>query len=157
MLGSLGKWLRILGFDTVIPPDIEDAKIDEMALKEARILLTRDRRFSEMAGSPCLLIRSLDVDGQLKEVDGEFEIFKHSKDNKTVLTRCSICNHSLKEIEKGTAEGHVPDGVYEQQDIFWSCEGCGRYYWAGTHYREMLKKLIFLEKSRPKKFDFHTL
>jgi len=141
MLGSLGKWLRILGFDVVIPPDVEDEKIDEMALDGGRILLTRDRRFSEKASSSNLLIRSLDVDTQLREVNEAYGVFGYSRENGMALTRCSVCNHPLEEVPKETVEGRVPERVYGEQDIFWACKGCGRYYWNGTHYGEMRKKI----------------
>lgn len=137
----MGKWLRILGFDVVIPPDVEDEKIDEMAIDESRILLTRDRRFSERARSPNLLIRSLDVDTQLREVNEVYNVFGYSRENGMVLTRCSVCNHSLEEISREMVEGRIPERVHAEQDKFWGCKGCGRYYWNGTHYSEMLKKI----------------
>ncbi len=46
MLGSLARWLRILGYDTAYDNRIEDDDIIERCLRESRIALTRDRRLT---------------------------------------------------------------------------------------------------------------
>jgi len=43
MLGRLGRWLRVLGFDTSYDAALDDAALVRLAHEEARILLTRDR------------------------------------------------------------------------------------------------------------------
>jgi non-ribosomal peptide synthetase component F len=43
MLGRLGRWLRVLGFDTSYDAALADAALVRLANEEARILLTRDR------------------------------------------------------------------------------------------------------------------
>ena len=43
MLGSLAKWLRILGFDTFYARrDLQDEDVLNIAKKENRVLITRD-------------------------------------------------------------------------------------------------------------------
>ena len=145
MLGGLSKWLRLLGFDVLYPEDIEDEKIDELARRENRILLTRDRNFSRRAKSSVLLLYSLDTEEQLKEVDGCYEILKTSEENGSLFTRCSVCNYRLVDASKDEVKGNVPPGVYEHQEVYWFCPGCGRYYWPGTHYGEILKKIETLK------------
>ena len=145
MLGSLCRWLRLLGFDATYPVEIIDRGIDELALNESRILLTRDRSFAQNARSRNLMIKSLDRDEQLKEVDREFNIIGHSIERKLLLSRCSVCNHSLDEIAKDEIEGKVPRGVYEHQDSYWYCAKCVKYYWPGTHYMEILNKIETLK------------
>ncbi len=145
MLGSLCKWLRFLGFDTIYPADVNDKRIDELIHKDSRILLTRDRSFANKARSRTLLIRSLHRDEQLKEVDREFNIIGLSLEGKLLLSRCSVCNHSLNIINKDEIEGLVPRGVYECQDSYWSCPECEKYYWPGTHYMEILNKIETLK------------
>jgi uncharacterized protein with PIN domain len=44
MLGTLAKWLRILGYDTEYDNQIGDGELAERCLAEERILLTRDVR-----------------------------------------------------------------------------------------------------------------
>jgi uncharacterized protein with PIN domain len=43
MLGSLAKWLRLLGYDTVYPAPLEDRAMAAKAYDEGRVLLTRDK------------------------------------------------------------------------------------------------------------------
>ena len=43
MLGTLAKWLRILGYDTLFDPDLDDNQLVRLARAEDRVLLTRDR------------------------------------------------------------------------------------------------------------------
>lgn len=43
MLGRLARWLRVLGFDTVYDPSLDDAALVRLADTEDRLLLTRDR------------------------------------------------------------------------------------------------------------------
>jgi len=50
MLGSLARWLRICGYDTEYRRDTEDDKLIEEAEATGRILLTRDRQLSIIAG-----------------------------------------------------------------------------------------------------------
>jgi uncharacterized protein with PIN domain len=51
MLGSLARWLRILGYDVVYDSRLDDAALVERAVKEKRVILTRDRRLVERKGA----------------------------------------------------------------------------------------------------------
>ena len=42
MVGKLARFLRILGYDTVYIHDIDNNRLIDIALKEDRIILTRD-------------------------------------------------------------------------------------------------------------------
>src|SRR2546428_10147688 len=44
MLGTLAKWLILLGHDVAYFPRIEDHELVQMARQEGRTILTRDRR-----------------------------------------------------------------------------------------------------------------
>src|SRR2546426_8534740 len=44
MLGTLAKWLILLGHDVAYFPRIEDHELVQMARREGRTILTRDRR-----------------------------------------------------------------------------------------------------------------
>ena len=43
MLARLARWLRVLGWDTRLDPELPDPGIVALANAEGRILLTRDR------------------------------------------------------------------------------------------------------------------
>ncbi|MGD8599578.1 MAG: Mut7-C RNAse domain-containing protein [Anaerolineae bacterium] len=46
MLGTLAKWLRILGYDTHYDPTLDDHQLVRLARAEDRVLLTRDHELS---------------------------------------------------------------------------------------------------------------
>ena len=50
MLGSLAKWLRIMGYDALYLRDLNDGEILRRAEEEGRILLTRDKELAHRAG-----------------------------------------------------------------------------------------------------------
>ena len=59
MLGNVARWLRMLGYDTLYFKRIEDWKILSMALKDERVILTRDHGLCNRArkkGAKCLLL-----------------------------------------------------------------------------------------------------
>ncbi|MEM4441210.1 MAG: Mut7-C RNAse domain-containing protein, partial [Desulfurococcaceae archaeon] len=49
MLGSLARWLRILGYDTAYDRDAEDWQIIRRAELERRIVVTKDRALHNKA------------------------------------------------------------------------------------------------------------
>lgn len=139
MLGKLARWLRFLGFDTVYPEVLPDDALIELAKREKRILLTRDKGLADTKEVQALYITSEDVNEQIVQVMQEFKLIPND-----ILSRCSLCNTLLIEVSKEDMEGKVPEKVYEMQERFWSCKGCGKYYWPGTHYENILKKLHML-------------
>jgi len=42
MLGSLSRWLRLFGFDTLYSNDFDDRELIKISIQDDRILLTRD-------------------------------------------------------------------------------------------------------------------
>ena len=82
-LGKLAKWLRTLGYDTLFSVDIEDTELVSKALKEDRIILSRDtelKRFRS-AEKNFLLLSSTEPLEQLKEVLKKYNL----KDRKSVV------------------------------------------------------------------------
>ncbi len=139
MLGKLAKWLRILGCDTAFDPDISDSGIAERALRDGRIILTRDtlliRRRSVRENH--FFVRGDSCRDQLRQVVARFAI-----DPETALfTRCVRCNEPLEKIGRRNAAGKVPRYVFETQESFHACARCGRIYWRGTHREEMERHL----------------
>lgn len=45
-VGRLAKWLRVMGYDTLFPPDMADDELVRIALRDGRIIVTRDRAFA---------------------------------------------------------------------------------------------------------------
>ena len=51
MLGRLAKWLRLLGFDVLYYPDIEDREVIKISREQNRTILTRDTRMLQCRGA----------------------------------------------------------------------------------------------------------
>ncbi|MEM1724952.1 MAG: Mut7-C RNAse domain-containing protein [Thermoplasmata archaeon] len=136
MLGRLAKFLRFLGYDTIYPDfSYDDDSIINLAKSENGILLSRDKEICSRY-EKSFLIKSEDYIEQLKEVIKEFKL-----DNKNMLTRCSICNVPLINIEKEKVIGKVPENVYNTHDEFYMCPSCGRIYWMGSHTKNIIERL----------------
>ncbi|MBU0495912.1 MAG: Mut7-C RNAse domain-containing protein [Chloroflexi bacterium] len=137
MLGRLARWLRILGYDTAFEsPASDDHELVRQARAEGRILLTRDRELSRRRGVDCLFIDDEDVEAQLAQVVRELGL---STDR--AFTRCVICNGSLDPVDKAAVRDEIPPYVYDSQERFARCAGCGRVYWPATHWQDMRERL----------------
>ena len=147
MLGSLATWLRILGVDTAYPSStVSDDEILQQAEAEGRLILTRDKTLvarAKKAGLPVLLISSTTLFVQLQQA-----VEALSLDAAGALTRCTICNTPLAPVEAAEAKPHVPPKVFASQKQYWYCPSCKKYYWMGTHYEDMEKKIASLMEKK---------
>jgi uncharacterized protein with PIN domain len=135
MLGKLARWLRFLGYDTLYPEVMEDNELIEIAEREGRIILTRDRVLSSRIEG-ALLVISDNLDVQLKQVFVDMGLKTQG-----MMSRCSVCNSEIETVTKKDAAGKVPDNVFKLHDEFWHCPQCNRYYWKGSHYKKILDRL----------------
>ncbi|WP_287261669.1 Mut7-C RNAse domain-containing protein [Methanothrix sp.] len=121
MLMRLGRWLRLAGHDVENPRSMSDVDLIAQA-GDRRTLLTRDRSLAELCereGVRCILIRSSDIDEQLREVRGR------GIDLSLNPERCTICNGGLLDMGNGR----------------WMCSECGKIYWRGSHWRGIEARL----------------
>lgn len=133
MLGSLARWLRIMGYDTVYDKSLDDPGIANLARAESRFILTRDRELAKEPGA--LMIEADDLDLQLKAIAEKYGLKFH--DN---LFRCSACNGELAALDKAQAKDSVPEGAFENNEKFWKCSKCGKVYWKGTHWHGIMDR-----------------
>jgi uncharacterized protein with PIN domain len=136
MLGTLAKWLRILGFDTTYYTHIDDNELVRLCRAERRILLTRDRELTARRNLQSLYVESQALEEQLAQVLRAFELH----DGKA-FSRCPVCNTLLVEVARDQAWGQVPSYVFAVHDRFSLCPACDHFYWRGTHWQRMRKKL----------------
>ena len=136
MLGTLAKWLRILGFDTVYDADLDDHQLVRLARAQDRVLLTRDRELAMRRGVRVLSVKSEDLDDQVRQVLAELEL----KTDRS-YSRCPVCNEPLQILDREAARGRVPPYVAQTRKTFKSCPKCRRVYWRGTHRRRMDEQL----------------
>lgn len=134
-LGTLAKWLRILGYDTLYERGNADPDYLRKAAAEGRVVLTRKRDLASLSpGGRLVVVKADHVRLQLGEV---LEALFLEPDPAKKMTRCLRCNVMLEEIPKERAEGRVPVYVYLKYDRFSRCPSCGRIYWPGTHRRHI--------------------
>jgi uncharacterized protein len=136
MLGSLVRWLRILGYDTVYVRNMKDTEVLEQARREDRCLLTRDRQLAGRAGNRGLLLTSTNLDEQLAQVAAAYHI-----GSSELMTRCTLCNGLLIRAKAEAVSAEVPERVRELHDEFFVCQSCGQVYWKGTHWDRINERL----------------
>ncbi len=145
MLGTLAKWLRILGYDTQFDPDLDDHQLVRLARAEDRVLLTRDRELARRRGVRVVLVTSERLDAQISQVLAELDLEPDRS-----FSRCPVCNEPLAPMEPEKARSRVPAYVAQTQETFKSCPTCQRIYWRGSHWQRMDDQLArMLENDTP--------
>lgn len=130
MLGSLGRWLRLLGYDTAIARSEPDWQIVRQARAEGRVILTRDRELAGRRGVQALLLLEEDLPAQLARTARDLELPAPQPG-----TRCVHCNAALQPAGRDEVAGAVPPYVLATQHAFSRCPACRRVYWRGTHWQ----------------------
>ncbi|PYR25261.1 MAG: twitching motility protein PilT [Acidobacteria bacterium] len=132
-LGKLARRLRLVGRDAICPAGAVDAELANLADREGRILLTRDRALlKRRVVTHGAFIRETDAHQQLVEVIQRFGPFEIAP-----FSRCLRCNTELREVPKSLVELSVPPRTRLQHDRFQRCLGCGRIYWQGSHWKRL--------------------
>jgi len=139
-IGSLARYLRMLGFNVLYKNDFSNQEIIDLSLTEKRAILTKDRKLlknSKVTHGYC--IRNEEPEEQVKEVIIRFNL----KDDVKEFLRCLECNNILEPVEKEKVENRIPPKVKKWQNEFWYCRNCDKVFWKGSHYKEMRK---FIER-----------
>jgi uncharacterized protein with PIN domain len=136
MLGSLAKWLRILGYDTTYERDKRDDEIMEFARRESRLLLTRDKVLAKRMAGSSLYVQSDVLDEQVGQVVRAFDLHFNEE-----MTRCALCNGTLHRIDKKEAKKDAPERSLAMTDEFFRCKDCKKLYWKGTHWKMILDRV----------------
>jgi len=144
MCGGLARWLRILGQDAEYEHDADDGELAARALREGRILLTRDRRLLERrAARGGHLVSGEGTMEELLDVVRAFRLPVEEGEG-GLFSRCLECNRALDEVPRDSVGCQVPPYVFRTQERFKRCPGCRRIYWAATHREHVLERLAGL-------------
>jgi uncharacterized protein len=146
MVGKLARYLRMAGYDVLYENTASDDHIVKVADKTGRVVLTRDtlmlaRRGFKNGTIKYLCIKDDNLKNQLKQIKAELKIPLEPD-----LVRCIECNNKLVKVKKEDVEGKVPPYVFKTQEKFMYCKKCGKYYWRGTHYQNIKKIFLKIEK-----------
>jgi len=142
MLGTLTRYLRFMGYDTVsanglLPGNAkEDTLLLEMAEIEHRILLTRDHELARRGREHAILIGSDDVMVQVQQL-----VDRGLIERRVLMSRCSLCNTMLRaarpeEIDSVDFAPKDKTGLF----FFW-CNKCGKLYWNGSHGKMLSERI----------------
>jgi uncharacterized protein with PIN domain len=143
MLGTLTRYLRLMGYDTTSANGLEEGNTQEdtlllgLALKEHRILLTRDAELARRGKEHAVLIRSEDVIEQVQQlIDLGFTR------RRVTMSRCSLCNTPVREA----LQCEIAGAPYAPKDwrglSFYWCESCRKLYWNGSHGRMLEERIL---------------
>jgi uncharacterized protein len=111
-LGKLARKLRMVGFDTLYRNDFEDDEIIEIALKEKRIILTRDVGIlKNRLVTHGYFVKSTQPARQIEEVIGRFDLSGLIKP----LSRCIECNGTIVAVSKREIDTPV---TTKNKDVF---------------------------------------
>ena len=116
---KLAKWLRFAGFNTMVVRELSQSKIESLCIKERRVFLTRKKKMKKFLGSHEILV-SDNVFEQLSYI-----LSKYKLDDSLIGSYCIECNVKLRE--------------YETEKKY--CPRCGKIYWKGSHYDNMIKMI----------------
>jgi uncharacterized protein with PIN domain len=141
-VGKLARWLRLMGYDTLLFREKDDNQMIQRALSENRVILTKDAQFMRRrlvtdGKIGTIHIKHDDPRLQVQEVVKTLKLDYHFKP----FRLCLECNQRLAPRSKEEVQNLVPARVLETQTQYTWCPGCQRIYWPGTHWRDMVKKL----------------
>lgn len=133
MLGTLCRYLRFMGYDTLSANSLregnrkEDSLLLELAGRTGRTLLTKDRDLAERGGDRAFLVMGADVLDQVRELSRVGLVVPEIR-----LTRCSLCNRQLRPA----TENEIAGADYAPRNrtglrFFW-CRNCKKLYWMGS-------------------------
>lgn len=147
-VGKLAKWLRMLGYDAVFFEG-DDAYMIDRALKENRVILTRDTQVMKRGVITRGRLKAILIDSDRPELQIQQVIESlHLDSQSRLFTICLECNYPLEERSKEEIKGRVPPYVFQTQQQYMECPVCHRIFWRGTHWQAMLHKLERLTKRR---------
>lgn len=143
MLGKLARWLRLAGYDTLYENPIADERLLEVARRDERVILTRDRKLGARAAEQriCVVVSENPFE-QFVAVARQFQLDIESN----AFQRCLECNGELVSVRREDYKDKIPPHVYRTQTSFSRCSSCGRLYWPGTHYESMRRRLALAKE-----------
>jgi uncharacterized protein len=129
-LGTLSRRLRLLGLDTLYDRSWDDLQLADVAAREDRILLSRDRGLLKRRSvTHGYLPRSDDPDEQTVEVAARFRLGEHLAPS----TRCVRCNGVLAPVDRAEVADEVPPRTLATIATYTRCGSCDQVYWPGSH------------------------
>lgn len=135
-LGRLARYLRLLGFDVIYRNDFTDREVAQIAQREKRIVLTRDRALlQQKIITHGYFVRADKPREQVREILARLDLYGALRP----FTRCLRCNGELETVDKQAVLHRLEPKTKKYYDRFRRCENCGQAYWRGSHFNRMEK------------------
>jgi len=141
-VGKLARWLRMMGYDTRLFNGKDDSQMVAIAVKEGRVLLTKDtqimkRRVVTNGMLKAIFIETDEPERQMRQVIESLNLDCWFRP----FAICLECNQPLVERSKQEVKDLVPPYVFQTQEQYMECPVCHRIYWRGTHWQAMTRNL----------------
>ena len=132
----------MMGYDTLLFDEPDDWRMIVTALREGRIVVTRDTQIMKRGAITsgrlkAVLITTDEPEMQMRYLMQHLNLGRELKP----FTICLECNESLIAKSKQEVADRVPPYVFKTQSEFVECPACHRIYWKGTHWQAMVEKL----------------
>ena len=134
MLGSLSRWLRMMGQDVEYSPLLDDDKLLALAKEKGRVLLTRDLELYKRANAKRIDVFYVDGKNEadrLAALAGRFGLLLEIDLRNS---RCPKCNTPIQQAPKMCVVDRVEKKTFTHYDEFWECPKCRKVYWQGAHW-----------------------
>ncbi|MDK2889451.1 MAG: uncharacterized protein PWR21_82 [Methanoculleus sp.] len=148
MLGTLTRYLRFMGYDTMSANSLspgssrEDTLLLEIAAQDGRFLLTRDRELARRGGEQAIYIASEEIMAQIRQVADLGLIEPEIR-----MSRCSLCNTRLRPATaREIRETHYAPRSRRGKEFSW-CPACRKLYWMGSHSTSLERRLKEMRSS----------
>lgn len=133
-LGTLAKYMRALGIDTLYENYYSDEEIVDISLSEGRTILTRDRGILKRRSVEYgYLIKSNRSREQLMEIFINFNLLSSVQP----FSRCLRCNGLLEVVDKRSIAHELDPLTRKFYSDFFRCSSCKTLYWKGGHWERM--------------------
>ena len=130
-LGKLARMLRLLGFDALYEAHLPDDKVVDVAVRDGRIILTRDRGLlMRRAVTHGYWVRNNQPRAQIREVVDRLDLRPHCEP----FTRCTLCNGLLRATPIDEVRLELPARTRSWVTSAYRCDSCGKLYWKGSHW-----------------------
>jgi len=146
-VGKLARWLRVIGYDTLLFKEKDDRSMIEIALREDRVILTKDNQIAKrrLAMEGKLKVMLIKQDNPKAQLQGTVKALHLSWQFKP-FSLCLECNQILIPRSREEVQDLVPPYVFKTQEQYMECPACHRIYWQGTHWQAMVKELKHLAR-----------
>lgn len=137
-LGGLARLLRMAGFDTRYDNACRDSEVADVAGREGRIVLTRDRELLKLRRiTHGCYVHALKPAQQLREIVNRLDLERSVRP----FSLCLVCNAPLRAIDQTAVLERLPPAVRATHQRFTTCDVCHRVFWEGSHWRRMREAL----------------